>query len=96
MRELPPALVERLRGLNGVVNVEVVPEGLLQRVVVEAHPDPQLRERVLNLVGVESERLVESVLEREPMLEEAYLNILRVARRNVAFLERRAFVTVTP
>ena len=47
--------------------------GMLQRVIIQAKPDPQLRERVVNLIN---DDLLESVLEREPTLEEAYLSIL--------------------
>ena len=73
MRELPGDLVERLRTLPGVSNAQATQDGMLQRVIIQAKPDPQLRERVVSLIN---DDLLESVLEREPTLEEAYLSIL--------------------
>jgi hypothetical protein len=45
---------------------------MLHRIVVQTEPDAGARERITPLVD---EALVESVLEREPTLEEAYLRI---------------------
>ncbi len=73
MRAFPDGLVERLRSLPGVSNVTTTPDGMLHRIVVQATPDPRLRERITALLD---EGAVESVLEREPTLEEAYLRIL--------------------
>ncbi len=73
MRALPDDLIERLRSLSGVSSVTMTQDGMLYRIVVQAAPDPQLRQRITALLD---EGAVESVLEREPTLEEAYLKIL--------------------
>ena len=73
LRELASDSVEKLRTLEGVTNVNANQDGMLHRIIVQARPDPRLRERVLEVVGANA---VESVLEREPTLEEAYLSIL--------------------
>jgi ABC-2 type transport system ATP-binding protein len=73
LRVLPPELVESLRTLSGVNSVVATQDGMLQRIIVQAEPEPGLHERVLALVDMED---VESMLEREPTLEEAYLHIL--------------------
>jgi ABC-2 type transport system ATP-binding protein len=73
MRSLPDSLVEKLRGLPGVSNVTTTQDGMLYRVIVQATPDPRLRDQVAALLNEDE---VESLLEREPTLEEAYLRIL--------------------
>ena len=73
LRELPPTLADELRRLPGVINVRAAADGMLQRLVLQAKPDPSLRGRVVALVSPE---ITESVLEREPTLEEAYLSIV--------------------
>ena len=73
LRRLEPELIERLRALPWVAAAQATPDGMLHRVTVQGEPDPRFRERVLELVNEDD---VESVLEREPTLEEAYLSIL--------------------
>jgi ABC-2 type transport system ATP-binding protein len=73
LRNISPGLLERILAIEGVTSANAVPDGMLQRVIVHAKPDRGLRERV---AGAVDESLLESVLEREPTLEEAYLSIL--------------------
>jgi ABC-2 type transport system ATP-binding protein len=73
LRSLPDGFVDRLKCLDGVNAVNATPDGMLQRVIVQARPEPHLRERVVSLIAAEA---LESVLQREPTLEEAYLSIL--------------------
>jgi len=68
-----PEQVDATGALPGVVSVSATPDGLLTRLMVQARPDSAAREAVLALVGEEQ---LESILEREPTLEEAYLSIL--------------------
>ncbi len=68
-----PEQVDAITALTGVVSVNASPDGLLTRLIVQVRPDTAAREAVLALVGEEQ---LESVLEREPTLEEAYLSIL--------------------
>jgi hypothetical protein len=60
--------------MAGVSNVSASQDGMLHCIVVQTEPDAGARERITALV--DEAALVESVLEREPTLEEAYLRIL--------------------
>jgi ABC-2 type transport system ATP-binding protein len=73
LRALPASLIPCIEAMEGVSSVRASQDGMLHRVVVQGEPDTGLRERVAGLVNA---ALVESVLEREPTLEEAYLRIL--------------------
>jgi ABC-2 type transport system ATP-binding protein len=73
LRLLPPALLDQLREIDSVSSVHATQDGMLYRIIVQAAPDSNTRERAVALV---EEDIVESVLEREPTLEEAYLRIL--------------------
>lgn len=73
LREMAPGLVESITVLAGVVGANASPDGLLTRLTVQVRLDADVRSAVLSLIR---EELLESVLEREPTLEEAYLSIL--------------------
>jgi len=73
LRSLPPTLIAGIEAMAGVSHVAASQDGMLHRIVVQTEPDGGARERITALVD---EALVESVLEREPTLEEAYLRIL--------------------
>jgi ABC-2 type transport system ATP-binding protein len=73
LREAPTTLLESVKALPGVVGANSSPDGMLTRLTVQVRPDTDVRPAVLGLIG---EQHLESVLEREPTLEEAYLSIL--------------------
>jgi len=73
LHEMPAGLVESITALPGVVGANASPDGLLTRLTVQVRPDADVRPAVLGLIREEQ---LESVLEREPTLEEAYLSIL--------------------
>jgi ABC-2 type transport system ATP-binding protein len=73
LHESPQGLVESITALPGVVGANASPDGLLTRLIVQVRPDADVRDAVLALIAEEQ---MESVLEREPTLEEAYLSIL--------------------
>jgi ABC-2 type transport system ATP-binding protein len=73
LRTLPPGLIAQIEAIKGVSSATSTQDGLLQRVIVHAEPDAGAREQITALVDDE---IVESVLERDPTLEEAYLRIL--------------------
>jgi hypothetical protein len=56
-----------------VVGANASPDGLLTRLTVQVRPDADVRDAVVGLIAEEQ---LESVLKREPTLEEAYLSIL--------------------
>ena len=73
LRSLPAALLAQIEAVTGVSSVAASQDGMLHRIVVQAAPDAGARETITALVD---DAIVESVLEREPTLEEAYLRIL--------------------
>jgi ABC-2 type transport system ATP-binding protein len=73
LRSLPPELVSAIEGVKGVSSVRATQDGLLYRVIVQAEPDVGARATITASLD---DAIVESVLEREPTLEEAYLRIL--------------------
>ncbi len=74
LRALPPGLIEQIEALKGVGSVTAREDGMLNRVVVQTEPDAGVRECIASMLPDGS---LESILEREPTLEEAYLHILR-------------------
>jgi ABC-2 type transport system ATP-binding protein len=74
LRVLPPGLVEQIEALKGVNSVTARQDGMLSRVVVQTEPDAGMRECIAWMLPAGA---IESILEREPTLEEAYLHILR-------------------
>jgi ABC-2 type transport system ATP-binding protein len=73
MRAILPGIVSHIEAIAGVSSVQVSQDGLLTRVIVQAEPDAGVRDKIGSLVEGGG---VESILEREPTLEEAYLRIL--------------------
>jgi ABC-2 type transport system ATP-binding protein len=73
LRSLPPTLVAGIEAVKGVNSVATSQDGMLHRLIVQTEPDAGARESIAALVDGD---IVESVLEREPTLEEAYLRIL--------------------
>ncbi len=81
LRDAGAALIAALEGIGGVTGVSASPEGLLQRVIVQAKVGTDLRGAALALIDPEQ---VESIVEREPTLEEAYVSILSAPSKKIA------------
>ncbi len=73
VREPDLALADRLQALPGVEHVRVGSDGALQTFSIRIPPDANLRSAVEETVGPDN---VESLLQRDPTLEEAYLALL--------------------
>ena len=73
VREPDLALADRLGALPGVEHVQVGSDGALQTFSIRIPPDADLRSAVEDTVGPDN---VESLLQRDPTLEEAYLALL--------------------
>ena len=73
VREADLALADRLGALPGVEHVQVGSDGALQTFSIRIPPDADLRSAVEETVGPDN---VESLLQRDPTLEEAYLALL--------------------
>ena len=74
LRAATPGLAERLRALRGVTAVESDMEGAAQRVKVYADAGRDIASGLRNLAGTDA---IQSVVTREPSLEEAYLSLIR-------------------
>jgi ABC-2 type transport system ATP-binding protein len=73
LRAAPEGTLARVGALPGVVRAAMVADGMLQRLTIQIRPGAEVREAASALFAAED---VESVLERDPTLEEAYLTIL--------------------
>ena len=73
VREADLGLADRLQALPGVEHVRVGSDGALQTFSIRIPPDADLRSAVEETVGPNN---VESLLQRDPTLEEAYLALL--------------------
>ena len=67
-------LVAAVSGLEGVERVESAGEGALQKLTISVRFGTDLREKIVETVGPEN---IESLVSRDPTLEEAYINILQ-------------------
>ena len=74
LRAGAPGLVEQLEALRGVAAVESDMEGATQRVKVYADAGRDVASGVRNLAGADA---IQSIVTREPSLEEAYLSLIR-------------------
>lgn len=68
--------VEIVAALPGIKHVASSSDGPIQKLTIHLIPGTEVREIVTNRLGAE---LVESLIMREPTLEEAYLSIFRTA-----------------
>jgi ABC-2 type transport system ATP-binding protein len=73
LHEMPESLLDSVTALPGVVAASASPDGLLTRLIVQVRPEADVRPAITARIR---EDQLESVLEREPTLEEAYLSIL--------------------
>jgi ABC-2 type transport system ATP-binding protein len=74
LREMRDGLVTQMADLAGVVRIDTGSDGPLEKLTIQVAPTSDVRETLLNLLP---EQHVESFIEREPTLEEAYLSILK-------------------
>jgi ABC-2 type transport system ATP-binding protein len=74
IRDAGAGLVAEVDRLEGVARTDLGMDGVFQKLTVQLAPDCDLQPKLVELIGVEN---VESLVEREPTLEEAYLSILR-------------------
>ncbi|MXX19674.1 MAG: ABC transporter ATP-binding protein [Dehalococcoidia bacterium] len=74
LRAATPGLADRLRALRGVTAIESDMEGAAQRVKVYADAGRDIASGLRNLAGTDA---IQSVVTREPSLEEAYLSLIR-------------------
>ncbi|MXY72500.1 MAG: ABC transporter ATP-binding protein, partial [Dehalococcoidia bacterium] len=74
LRAATPGLADQLRALRGVTAVESDMEGAAQRVKVYADAGRDIASGLRNLAGTDA---IQSVVTREPSLEEAYLSLIR-------------------
>ncbi|MFC2039000.1 ATP-binding cassette domain-containing protein [Chloroflexota bacterium] len=74
VKEIRPGLADELTSLEGVQRVDTGSDGLLQKFTVHASLGVDLNDEITAIVGQAD---IENIVNREPTLEEAYLNILK-------------------
>ena len=77
-RDASPDLVDRLRALRGVTGVESQMEGAAQRIKVYSDAGRDIAATLRNVVGSDT---LQSIVTREPTLEEAYLSLIQESSR---------------
>ena len=68
------SLAEELSSVDGVRRVELSAEGVLQKITLMVDIGVDVRQSITQIVGVEK---IESLIARQPTLEEAYVSILK-------------------
>ena len=67
-------LAAEVSAIDGVDRVEALADGPFQKLTVSVPLGLELRDRIADVVGAEN---IESLVSRDPTLEEAYINIIR-------------------
>jgi ABC-2 type transport system ATP-binding protein len=65
---------EQLNAIQGIERVTSSSDGPMQRLTLQVKAGAEVKEQVTNVLGADS---VESVIARDPTLEEAYLSIFK-------------------
>jgi ABC-2 type transport system ATP-binding protein len=73
-RQTTDTYLEKIQALSGIQRVNSSIDGPLQRLIIHAVPGTEIRDSVTNILG---EGNIESIVMRDPTLEEAYLSIIK-------------------
>jgi ABC-2 type transport system ATP-binding protein len=73
-RQTAAGALEKVQALAGVQRVNSSPDGPLQRLTIHAAPGTEVKASVTSIIG---EGNIESIVMRDPTLEEAYLSIIK-------------------
>jgi ABC-2 type transport system ATP-binding protein len=66
--------VENLTSISGIERVTSSSDGPVQKLTIQIKPDAEVRQKVAEVLGADS---IDSIVAREPTLEEAYLSIFK-------------------
>jgi ABC-2 type transport system ATP-binding protein len=73
-RQTATGSLEKVQAVTGVQRVNSSPDGPLQRLIIQATPGTEIKAKVIDIIG---ENNIESIVMRDPTLEEAYLSIIK-------------------
>ncbi len=73
VKQTRESLLQEVSAIDGVERAEGSVDGLFQKVTVQVKAGADLKDRVVEVIGLEN---VENSVVRDPTLEEAYLSIL--------------------
>ncbi|HUZ77519.1 MAG TPA: ABC transporter ATP-binding protein, partial [Chloroflexota bacterium] len=74
VKQARPELAGELGAIEGVQRTDRSPDGIFERIIIQYTPGVDVRPAITAVAGLEN---IQSLVERDPTLEEAYLNILR-------------------
>jgi len=74
MRQSQTKAVENLKTIRGIERIVTGSDGLLQKLTIQILPGAEVKEEVTRVLGQSN---IESIVMRDPTLEEAYLSILK-------------------
>jgi hypothetical protein len=73
-RQIDNNSVVNLQSIQGIQNITSSPDGPFQRLTVHLLPDTDIKKDIIRIIG---EINIESMVMRDPTLEEAYLSIIK-------------------
>lgn len=76
-RQMAPDAIEKLTAIGGIERVTSTSDGPIYKLTIHTQPEAQVRSDVTGILDKEN---IESIINREPTLEEAYLSIFRVSK----------------
>ena len=74
LKQARAGLLEQISKIEGVQRADTQVDGAFQKVLLQATASCDLRQKVTSAIGQEN---IETLVLRDPTLEEAYLSILR-------------------
>ena len=74
LKKIHPDMVNDLCAVKGIERVIPGSDGLLQKLTIQAVPNPENEGIIKNSIGTDN---IESTIKRDPTLEEAYLSIIK-------------------
>ena len=74
LKKTSPDMVKDLCAVSGIQRVVPGSDGLLQKLTIQAAPNPENEGIIKSAIGLEN---MESIVKRDPTLEEAYLSIIK-------------------
>jgi ABC-2 type transport system ATP-binding protein len=74
LKKTYPDMVKDLCAIKGIEQIVPTSDGLLQKLTIQAIPNPENEGIIRNAIGFDN---IESIVKRDPTLEEAYLSIIK-------------------
>ena len=74
MKKTNPNIVKSLSAVNGIERVNSNSDGPIQKLTIQVSPNSGIENIIKTTIGLDN---IESIIKRDPTLEEAYLSIIK-------------------